>query len=242
MKTISAIIKKELIGYFYSPIAYVFLFVFLLANVGCTFYLGNFLETNQSNLEIFFFYQPWLYLFLIPAIGMRLWAEEKNTGTIEFLLTLPILTFEAIIAKFLAGALFILSALFLTFPMVITVSYLGTPDYGLIFSGYFGSFFLACSYLAVSCATSATTQNQVISFVISVIVNFILLMLGWGLFQKSLTNILPNFIVDIITSVGFTEHFQTISKGIIDFRSLIYFVSIIFFFLLLNYYFLEKNK
>ena len=242
MNIINAIIKKELIGYFYSPIAYVFLVVFLLANIGCTFYLGNFLETNQSSLEVFFFYQPWLYLFLIPAIGMRLWAEEKNTGTIEFLLTLPIFTFEAIIAKFLAGSFFIFSALFLTFPIVLTVSYLGSPDYGLIFSGYFGSFLLACSYLAISCATSATTQNQVISFIISVIVNFILLMLGWGIFQQSLANFFPNFIVDIITSVGFTEHFRTISKGIIDLRSLIYFASIILFSLLLNYYFLEKNK
>jgi ABC-2 type transport system permease protein len=242
MKIILALIKKEFIGYFYSPIAYVFLFVFLLANVGSSFYLGNFLETNQASLQIFFNFHPWLYLFLVPAIGMRLWSEEKSVGTLELLFTLPIRIFDVVLAKFLAGILFILIALLLTFPMIITVAYLGRPDYGLIFAGYFGSFLLAGCYLAVSCATSAMTQNQVISFVISAIINFILLLLGWGVFQQSLFNIFPTAVVDIITFVSFGEHYRTISKGIIDSRSLIYFFSFIFFFLFLNQFFLEKNK
>lgn len=242
MKIILALIKKEFIGYFFSPIAYVFLFVFLLANVGSSFYLGNFLETNYASLEVFFRFHPWLYLFLVPAIGMRLWSEEKSVGTIELLLTLPIRTFDVVLAKFLAGAFFIFFALLLTFPMVITVAYLGSPDYGIIFAGYFGSFLLACCYLAITCAASATTQNQVISFIISAIINFLLLMLGWGVFQQSLSNIFSTSVIDIITFISFGEHFRTISKGIIDSRSLLYFFSFIIFFLFLNKYFLEKNK
>ncbi len=242
MQTIFALIKKELISYFYSPIAYVFLFVFLLANVGSSFYLGNFLETNQASLAVFFNFHPWLYLFLIPAIGMRLWAEEKNVGTLELLLTLPIRTFDAVLSKFLAGLFFIFIALVLTFPMILTVAYLGEPDYGLLFAGYLGSLLLASCYLAVSCTTSAMTQNQVISFVTSAIFNFILLILGWGVFQQTLANIFPATLVDIITFFSFSEHFRTISKGIIDSRSLVYFFSFLVFFLFLNQFFLEKNK
>lgn len=242
MKSIYFIIKRELISYFFSPIAYVFICVFLISSMGCTFFLGNFFESNQASLNIFFNFHPWLYLFLIPAIGMRLWSEERSSGTIELLLTLPIKTTDAVIGKFLAGWIFVILSLLLTFPIVITVIYLGSPDYGVIFTGYLGSILLASCYLAVSCVTSAMTQNQVISFVISVMINFIILLVGWGVFNLTLTNILPTTVADLITFVSYINHFNTISKGIIDSRSVVYFISFTFFFLYINVLLLDKRK
>ena len=162
MRQIYFIAKKELTGYFFSPIAYVFICVFLLASMACTFYLGNFFASSEASLSIFFRFHPWLYLFLIPAVGMRLWAEERSSGTLELLLTLPIRTIDAVIGKFLAGWIFIAFSLLLTFPIVFTVVYLGSPDYGLMLTGYLSSLLLAGCYLVVSSTTSAMTQNQVI--------------------------------------------------------------------------------
>ena len=185
MRQIYFIAKKELTGYFFSPIAYVFICVFLLASMACTFYLGNFFASSEASLSIFFRFHPWLYLFLIPAVGMRLWAEERNSGTLELLLTLPIRTIDAVIGKFLAGWIFIAFSLLLTFPIVFTVAYLGSPDYGLMLTGYLSSLLLAGCYLVVSSTTSAMTQNQVISFVISAMINFFLLDL-LGCFSEKL--------------------------------------------------------
>ena len=241
MKTIYFIIKRELTSYFLSPIAYVFICIFLLASMSSTFYIGNFFDSNQASLDIFFRFHPWLYLFLIPAVGMRLWAEERSSGTIELLLTLPIRSIDAVFGKFLAGWIFIALALVLTFPIVLTVGYLGEPDYGLIVTNYLGSLLLAGCYLAISCVTSAMTQNQVISFVISVMINFVLLLLGWGIFNQALTNILPTFVADLITFVSYITHFETISKGLLDSRSIVYFVSFILFFLYINVILLERK-
>src|SRR5690349_22611495 len=159
---IKAITKRELSAYFSSPVAYVFIVIFLLLTVFFTFMAGNFFERGQANLDSFFMWLPWLYLFLVPCVGMRLWAEERRVGTIELLLTKPITAWHAILGKFLASWIFLGLALVLTFPVVITVNYLGSPDNGVILSGYIGSWLMAGAYLAISCITSAMTRNQVV--------------------------------------------------------------------------------
>mgnify|MGYP003346456088 FL=1 len=167
---IKTIMKRELGGYFTSPIAYVFLIIFLLLTGFFTFTIGNFFERGEASLVSFFTWHPWLYLFLVPAVGMRLWSEERRLGTMELLLTMPLTAWEAIVGKFLASWAFLALALALTFPVWITVNWLGSPDNGIIAAGYVGSLFLAGSYLAISCMTSAMTRNQVISFILSVVI------------------------------------------------------------------------
>jgi len=242
MTQVITLIKRELMSYFYSPVAYVFIIIFLLSTVGSTFFLGNFFNSNQSSLEIFFLFHPWLYLFLIPAIGMGLWAEERNAGTIELLFTLPITMMQAVISKFLAGWLFIGIALLLTLPICFTVNYLGEPDNGVIFTSYLGSFLMAGSYLAITCVTSSLTRNQVISFILSVIICFILVLLGWGIFTTAMNNLLPAWISDIVSSFSFSTHFNSISRGIIDSRDLVFFLSIIGGGLVINALILENKK
>src|SRR5271170_2599320 len=180
LANIKTITKRELSGYFSSPVAYVFIVIFLLLMGFFTFMAGGFFERGQASLDgPFFLWHPWLYLFLVPAVGMRLWAEERRVGTLELLLTLPITTWQAIVGKFLASWLFLLLALFLTFPVVITVNYLGSPDNGVIFGGYVGSFLMAGAYLAISCMTSAMTRNQVVSFILSVVACLFLVLCGF---------------------------------------------------------------
>ena len=222
-----ALIKRELGGYFYSPVAYVFIIIFLISTVGTTFFLGNFFDTNQADLEKFFLFHPWLYLFLIPAVGMGLWSGERNAGTIELLFTLPVSMVQVVVSKFLAAWIFTGVALLLTFPIIITVWYLGSPDNGIIFASYLGSFLMAGAYLAITCATSALTRNQVISFILSVVICFILVLLGWGIFTEILVKALPIWLVDIISSFSFSTHFASIRRGIIDSRDIIFFLSII---------------
>lgn len=242
MKQFGPLFKREFWGYFRSPVAYVFIIIFLLSSVGCTFFLGNLYESNQASLASFFNYLPWLYLVLVPAVGMRLWSEERRSGTIELLLTMPVSLFEAVLAKFMAGWAFIGIALILTMPLMITVNYLGDPDNGVILAGYLGSFLMAGSYLAISCFTSAFTKNQVISFILSVVVCFVLVLLGWGVFSNALAGIFPAVVVDQIANLGFVTHFQSISRGLIDTRDLIYFGSVIAVALTINMTILEAKK
>ena len=242
MTQVKALIKRELMAYFYSPVAYVFIVIFLLSTVGTTFFIGNFFNSNQASLEAFFLFHPWLYLFLIPAVGMGLWSEERNSGTIELLLTLPVTMIQAVISKFLAGWIFIGVALVLTFPVVFTVWYLGEPDNGMIVTSYLGSFLMAGSYLAISCVTSALSRNQVISFILSVIICFVLVLLGWGVFTGILIQALPVWLVDLITSFSFSSHFNSINRGIVDSRDLIFFLSIILVGLLINAVILDSKK
>src|SRR5580704_6397997 len=177
---IKTIAKRELAGYFSAPVAYVFIVIFLLLTGFFTFMAGGFFERGQATLDgSFFMWHPWLYLFLVPAVGMRLWAEERRVGTLELLLTLPITAWQAIVGKFLASWIFLLLALFLTFPVVITVNYLGSPDNGVIFAGYVGSFLMAGAYLAIRCMTSAMTRNQVVSFIVSVVICLFLVLCGF---------------------------------------------------------------
>jgi len=241
MKKILGITKKELTGYLFSPIAFIFIVIFLISQMGFTFILGRFYNSNNASLDIFFTFQPWLYLFLVPAIGMRLWAEEKREGTIEFLCTLPIKLPHLIIGKFLASWLFILIALLLTFPIIFTVFFLGSPDIGPILTGYFISWLMAGAYLAITCFTSALTKNQVISFVLSVIICFALVLSGYGVFQQYLS-FLPHSFVEFLSNFGFIPHFTKAMRGVLDIRDIIYFLSMLVFFLVLNISILDSHK
>ena len=226
---ISAIMKRELGGYFTSPIAYVFLVIFLLLTGFFTFTVGNFFERSEASLVSFFTWHPWLYLFLVPAVGMRLWSEERRLGTLELLLTFPITTWQAIVGKFLASWLFLALALLLTFPVVITVNWLGDPDNGVIVAGYVGSLMLAGAYLAISCMTSAMTRNQVISFIISVVICLFLILAGWPPVTNLLVRWAPDWLVNGVAAFSVIPHFDGFQRGVLDTRDLIFFLSIIGF-------------
>ncbi|MEO6034781.1 MAG: ABC transporter permease subunit, partial [Verrucomicrobiota bacterium] len=226
---IKTIAKREMGGYFASPVAYVFIVIFLLLVGFFTFMAGGFFERGEASLSSFFTWHPWLYLFLVPAIGMRLWSEERRLGTMELLLTMPITTWQAIVGKFLASWLFLILALVLTFPVVITVNYLGHPDNGVIFCAYMGSLLLGGSYLAISCMTSALTRNQVVSFIISVVICLFLILCGY----PPVTNLLlrlesPRF-VEAVAAFSVMTHFEGFQKGVLDSRDIIFFLSIIGF-------------
>ena len=228
---IRTLFRRELASYFATPVAYVFIVIFLILAGAFTFYLGNFYERGQADLLPFFSFQPWLYLFLIPAISMRLWAEERKSGSIELLLTLPVTMLQAVVAKFLAAWAFAGIALLLTFPIWITVNYLGDPDNGAIVAGYLGSFLMAGAFLAIGSCLSAATRNQVVAFILTVVVCFVLLLAGYPLVLDGASVVLPQFLVDAIASLSFLTHFQSISKGVIDLRDLLYFLLMIGFWL-----------
>ncbi len=230
LANIKTITKRELSGYFSSPVAYVFIVIFLLLTGFFTFMAGGFFERGQATLDgSFFLWHPWLYLFLVPAVGMRLWAEERRVGTLELLLTMPITAWQAIVGKFLASWLFLLLALALTFPVVVTINYLGSPDNGVIFGGYVGSFLMAGAYLAISCMTSAMTRNQVVSFIVAVVICLFLVLCGFPPVTNLLTRMDKPWLVDMVASLSVITHFEWFTKGVLDSRDVIYFLSIIGF-------------
>jgi ABC-type uncharacterized transport system involved in gliding motility auxiliary subunit/ABC-type transport system involved in multi-copper enzyme maturation permease subunit len=231
---IRAIAKRELGAYFSSPIAYVFIVIFLLLSGFFTFMAGNFFERGQASLDAFFMLQPWLYLFLVPCVGMRLWAEERRVGTIELLLTKPVTAWQAILGKFVASWLFLGLALALTFPVIITVNYLGSPDNGLIIAAYLGSLLMAGTYMAVSCMTSAMTRNQVVSFIISVVICLFLVLCGFPPVTNLLTRLDKPWFVDLVSSLSVMTHFQPFTTGMLDSRDAIFFLLIIGFALFTN--------
>src|SRR5467141_2617005 len=222
---VKAIVKRELGGYFSSPVAYVFIVIFLLLTGFFTFMQGNFFERGQANLDSFFMWHPWLYLFLVPCVGMRLWAEERRVGTIELLLTKPITAWQAILGKFLASWIFLGLALLLTFPVVITVNYLGSPDNGVILSGYIGSWLMAGAYLAISCGTSAMTRTQVVSFIVSVVVCLFFILAGFPPVINMLESWAKPWMVDTIAAFSVITHFEGFQKGVLDSRDIIFFLS-----------------
>jgi len=240
MKQVCAVFKRELYGYFRSPIGYVLLIAFVIMLVGLTFFMSKFYEARVASLQSFFLIQPWIFLFLIPAVGMRLWSEEKRNGTWELIFTLPITTTQAVLGKFLAGWLFICIALALTFPMALTVEYLGNPDWGPIFTGYFGSALMAGSFLAISSLASALTRNQVISFVISTILLLIICLFGYALFSDLMARVLPVSVVDAISNFSFVTRFDSFIRGLVVFKDLIFFLSLTGFALLMNVLVLER--
>lgn len=242
MRNTKGIIKRELAGYFGSPVAYVFLVIFLVLCGFFTFYVSHFYEQGQADLRAFFEWHPWIFLFLVPAIGMRLWADERRTGTIELILTLPVTLPEVIVGKFIAAWLFIGLGLFLTFPLVLTVSYLGDPDLGAVFCAYVGSFLLAGAYLSVGSMTSSMTRNQVISFILSVIICLFLVLAGWPPVIEILSGWSPQWLINVISGFSFMPHFQSMERGVLDLRDIIYYISVIFFMLFSNGVVLQNRK
>jgi ABC-2 type transport system permease protein len=237
-----AIVKREFKAYFATPIALIFLCVFLLLNGFFTFKLGRFYDLGQADLRSFFLWHPWLYLFIVPAISMRLWAEERRSGTIELLLTLPVTLVEAMLGKFTAAWLFLGLALALTFPIVFTVAYLGDPDTGVILAAYVGSFLMAGAFLAVGCCVSASTSNQVISFVIATAICLVLILLGFDPVIEMLVGILPASLTDQLMNLSFLFHYEAIQRGVVNLGDLVYFASVILFGLAVGVIILERKK
>lgn len=242
MSATIAIFKREFNNYFATPVAYVFMVIFLMLTGAFTFYLGGFFERGIADLAPFFSYHPWLYLFLVPALSMRLWAEERKSGTIELLMTLPISTSNAVIGKFLAAWFFTGISLALTFPIWITVNYLGEPDNLVILASYIGSFLMAGAFLAIGSCISALTSNQVIAFVIAVVICFLFILSGFSLVLEFFRAWAPQSIVNAIASMSFLTHFSAITKGVIDIRDIVYFASFIGCWLFANVVLVEMKK
>ena len=236
------IFDRELKGYFRTPLASIFLLVFLALSSGMTFFLGRFFERDQADLTAFFAWHPWLFLILMPAIGMRLWAEERRSGTIELLMTLPVTNTQLVIGKFLASWIFTLIALILSMPIWITVNYLGNPDNNVIFISYIGSWLMAGAFLALTSCLSTLTKNQVIAFIISSISGFILVMAGFGLVLSAVRSWAPIWLTETIRSMSFLSHFNRIQMGVFDFSTLLFFVSMIVFCLWINIQLVQIKK
>ncbi|HMP75988.1 MAG TPA: ABC transporter permease [Kiritimatiellia bacterium] len=242
MSPILTILKREWRAYFNSPVAYVFIVIFLVLSAFFTFNVSRFFEAGQANLDRFFFWHPWLYLILVPAVAMRLWAEERRTGTLELLLTLPVTTAQAILGKFLAAWLFVLLALALTFPVVATAYYLGNPDAGPIVTGYIGSALLAGAYLAIGALTSALTRNQVISFILAAVIGLFLLLAGYPPVTDALYAFAPTWFVDVVAGFSFSTHYEQLQRGVVDLRDLLYFASVIVFMMMATHVALDNRK
>jgi len=237
-----AVFRRELKGYFNTPLAYVFIVIFLFLTGIFTFYMGSFFNRGQADLKPFFNFHPWLYLFLVPAIAMRLWAEERKSGAIELLLTLPLSLWSTVVGKFMAAWVFIIIALSLTFPMWLTVSYLGQPDHGVIIASYLGSILMAGGYLAIGACISAATKNQVIAFVISVVVCFLFTVSGSPIVLDFFAAWAPQPLLDAVASFSFLTHFNAIQNGVIDLRDLVYFISLILLWLFANLLIVDLKK
>jgi ABC-2 type transport system permease protein len=231
---IKAIFKRELCGYFGSPVAYVFIVIFLLLLGFFTFYISHFFEMGQADLRSFFSWHPWVFMLLVPALAMRLWAEERRLGTIELVLTFPVTVTEAILGKFLAAWIFIGFSLFFSFPMVLTVIYLGDPDIGAIICAYMGSFLLAGAFLSVGIMTSSLTRNQVISFILAVVICLFFVLAGFSPVTEVLSNWAPLWFINLISKMSFMSHFVSIQRGVLDLRDLFFYFSVIFFMLFVN--------
>jgi ABC-2 type transport system permease protein len=242
LRNVCAVFKREFVSYFTTPVAYVFLIVFLALAGALTFYIGNFFDRNQADLEAFFTFHPWLYLFLIPAISMRLWAEERKSGTVEFLLTMPLTLWDAVLGKFIAAWIFAGVALVLTFPIWLTVNFLGEPDNGAVLAGYIGSFLMAGAYLAIGSCLSAATKNQVIAFVLAAALCFLFTLGGTNIVLGFASSVLPQSLVELVASFSFLNHFDQIKKGVIDLRDLIFFLSVMGVFLYATTLVLELKK
>lgn len=242
MRNIWTITKRELSAYFGTPLAYVFIVIFVALTGAFAFYIGALFERGQADLQSFFIYHPWLYLILVPAISMRLWAEERKSGTIELLMTLPVKAWHTIVGKYLAAWAAVGVALLCTFPMWITINILGNPDNGVIFASYIGSFLMAGAFLAIGACISAFTKNQVIAFVVAAAICFLFVMSGAELVLSFFQLWAPEFLVSTIESMSFLTHFEQISKGVIDFADIVFFGSLIAFWLFANTLIVELKK
>jgi ABC-2 type transport system permease protein len=237
-----AVTRRELAGYFSTPVAYVFIVIFLALSAALTFYVGGFFERREASLEAFFSFHPWLYLFLIPAVAMRLWAEERRSGTFEVLMTMPLSTTSAVLGKFLAAWLFIAVALALTFPLWLTVNVLGEPDNGVIIAGYLGSLLMAGAFLAIGSCMSALTRNQVVAFILAAAVCFLFCMAGLELVLDAFLALFPAGVADTVATFSFLSHFGAISKGVVEARDLVFFFSMIVFWLFATVVVLDAER
>ncbi|WP_018693668.1 ABC transporter permease subunit [Algicola sagamiensis] len=242
MNAIKILFRRELSSFFSTPVAYVFIIIFLIMSGVFTFYLGNFYERGQADLLPFFNFHPWLYLFLVPAMAMRLWAEERKSGTIELLMTLPITTMQAMVAKFLAAWSVLGLALILTFPLWITVNYLGNPDNGVIFAAYLGSWLMSGAFLAIGICMSAMTKNQVIAFILTVVVCFLFVLSGTSVVLQAFKGWVPSIVLDTIASLSFIEHFDAMAKGVISLKDVGYFMILIVSWLYAGLVLIEQKK
>lgn len=242
MRAMLAIFRREFVAYFATPLAYVFIVIFLALAGAMTFYVGGFFERGQADLYSFFIFHPWLYLFLVPAVAMRLWAEERRTGTIELLMTLPVTTWQAVLGKFLAAWLFTGVALALTFPMWLTVNFLGEPDNGVILASYLASWLLAGAFIAIGGCMSALTKNQVIAFVLGAVACFLFLMSGVDLVLSPLRAILPPFAIELIANFSFLFHFNELAKGVVGAASALFFATVTILALVVNALLVELEK
>jgi ABC-2 type transport system permease protein len=242
MSAVWSVFRRELAGYFATPVAYVFIVIFLFLSGIFTFYLGDFYERGQADLQPFFAWHPWLYLFLVPALGMRLWAEERRSGTIELLMTLPLSVTASVLGKFLAAWAFTAIALALTFPVWVTVNYLGDPDNGVIVAGYLASLLMAGAFLAISACISALTKNQVIAFVVAVVVCFLFTVSGLPLVLDFFSTWAPQALVDTVAAFSFLSNFADMMRGVIDLRHIVYFASLIAVWLFANVVAVEHTK
>ena len=225
MSPVAAVVRRELRSYFVTPVAYVFLVIFLVMSGILTFYAGDFYERRQADLQPFFVMHPWLYLVLVPAVSMRMWAEEAKGGTLELLLSLPLTLGQAMVGKFVAAWLFIGLALFLTFPIWLTVNYLGSPDNGVILAGYIGSWLMAGAFLAIGACLSAVTQSQVVAFVLTLVVCFLLILVGQPQVMEFFQGAMPRRLVNALAHLSMVRHFEAISRGVLDMRDLLYFLA-----------------
>lgn len=224
MNPVTAVMRRELRSYFVTPVAYVFLVIFLVLAGILTFYVGDFYERGQADLQPFFVMHPWLYLILVPAITMRMWAEESKGGTLELLLTLPVTLWQAMLGKFFAAWLFIGLALVLTFPIWITVNYLGSPDNGVIVAGYLGSWLMAGSFIAIGACLSALTRSQVVAFILSALVCVLLILVGQPQVLDFFSGALPRRLINAVAHLSMLRHFEAIARGVLDVRDLVYFL------------------
>jgi len=242
MDNILIIIRRELNAYFSTPMAFIFIAIFVAMTGAFTFYIGRFFDRGQASLETFFSFHPWLYLLLVPAIAMRLWAEERKTGTIEHLLTLPITTLEAVLGKFLSAWVFCGIGLGLTFPLWLTVVFLGDPDNGVIALSYFGSFLMCGSFLAIGSCMSSLTRNQIIAFISSAAICFVFTMSGLDLVLNFFRTWAPTFLIETIASLSFLVRFESITRGVLELRDIIFFASMIVFWLFANVIAVDAKK
>ncbi len=242
MDPVRVVLQRELAAYFTTPLAYVFIVIFLALAGAFTFFVGAFFERGQADLEPFFVFHPWLYLFLVPAVAMRLWAEERRTGTIELLLTLPASTFQIVLGKFLAAWIFTGIALALTFPLWITVNYLGEPDNGVILAAYLGSWAIAGAFIAIGSCASALTKNQVIAFVLGAAICFVFLMSGLDLVLAAFRGWAPPFVVDLVASFSLLTHFNELMRGVVNAATAVYLGTLVVVCLLVNTLIVDLEK
>lgn len=228
MKNALTVFKREASSYFTQPTAYAIIVIFLLLTMGLTFSFGRFMQVGDANLEWpFFFWHPWVYMLLAPAVGMRLWSDEQRTGTIELLGTLPISSWSAIFGKFFAAAFVWAIALALTFPIIITVNYLGEPDNGTLVAGYLGSFLVCCTFLAITMLISACSRDQVVSLIVSVAICVFMVMISYDDFIRVFSNALPEAVTEIVVSFGVWDHFRSMMRGLFRLQDAVWFATII---------------